>query len=43
VGERELLQERSPGDHGLPLLLGDEDHEPQEPRLFTEKIRITIQ
>lgn len=42
-GERELLEERLPGDHGLQLLLGNEDLEPQEPRLFSEKIRITVQ
>jgi Domain of unknown function (DUF4399) len=38
-----MLEDLPPGEHGLQLLVGDEDHEPQEPRLFSEKIRITVQ
>lgn len=41
-GESEVLLELPPGEHSLQLLLGDEVHEPQEPPLFSEKIRITV-
>lgn len=42
-GETEALLELSPGPHTLQLLLGDEDHEPQDPPLFSKKIRITVE
>ena len=32
----------NPGIHTLQLLLGDEDHEPQDPPLISEKITITV-
>lgn len=31
------------GKHTLQLLLGDEDHEPQDPPLISEKITITVE
>ena len=42
-GETETTMELSPGRHTLQLLLGDEDHEPQDPPLISEKIAITVQ
>jgi hypothetical protein len=41
-GETEVLLELSPGEHSLQLLLGDEEHEPFEPVLISEKIGITV-
>ena len=41
-GEIEALLDLPPGKHSLQLLLGDEDHEPQEPPLLSEKIEITV-
>ena len=41
-GEVEALIDLPPGKHSLQLLLGDEDHEPQEPPLLSEKIGITV-
>ena len=41
-GETEVLLQLSPGRHTLQLLLGDEDHEPQEPPLISKKITITV-
>ncbi len=42
-GETETVLDLPPGKHTLQLLLGDEDHEPQDPPLFSEKITITVQ
>ncbi len=42
-GETEALLELSPGRHTLQLLLGDEQHEPQDPPLISEKLTITVQ
>ncbi len=42
-GETEAVIELPPGPHTLQLLLGDEDHEPQDPALFSERITITVQ
>jgi hypothetical protein len=42
-GETEAMLDLPPGKHTLQLLLGDEDHEPQDPPLFSEKITITVQ
>jgi len=42
-GETEAILELPPGPHTLQLLLGDEDHEPQDPALFSEVIRITVE
>jgi hypothetical protein len=41
-GEMEVLLELAPGEHGLQLLLGDEDHEPFLPPLISDKITITV-
>lgn len=41
-GETEAVLELPPGQHTLQLLLGDEQHEPQTPPLFSEKINITV-
>lgn len=42
-GETETQLDLPPGKHTLQLLLGDEQHEPQDPALFSEKITITVQ
>ena len=41
-GETEVSLQLPPGQHTLQLLLGDEQHEPQDPPLFSEKITITV-
>ncbi len=41
-GETETLLDLPPGKHTLQLLLGDEQHEPQDPPLISEKITITV-
>ena len=41
-GETEAVLELPPGQYTLQLLLGDEDHEPQEPALFSDIINITV-
>lgn len=41
-GETETLLELPAGKHTLQLLLGDEQHEPQDPPLISEKITITV-
>jgi len=42
-GETAAIIELPPGKHTLQLLLGDEDHEPQDPPLLSEKITITVE
>jgi hypothetical protein len=42
-GETEAVLKLPPGRHTLQLLLGDEEHEPQDPPLFSEKITITVE
>ena len=42
-GETETTMDLPLGRHTLQLLLGDEDHEPQDPPLISEKITITVQ
>ena len=42
-GETQTTLELSKGKHTLQLLLGDEQHEPQDPALFSEKITITVE
>ena len=42
-GETEATLELPPGTHTLQLLLGDEDHEPQNPALFSDRITITVE
>jgi hypothetical protein len=41
-GETEAVLNLPPGRHTLQLLLGDEDHEPQNPPLLSEIITITV-
>jgi len=41
-GETETLLDLPPGTHTLQLLLGDEEHEPQDPPLISDKITITV-
>lgn len=41
-GETEAVLELPPGRHTLQLLLGDEQHEPQDPPLFSNKITIEV-
>lgn len=41
-GETETVLELSPGQHTLQLLLGDEEHESQDPPLYSQKITITV-
>lgn len=41
-GETEASLSLSSGAHTLQLLLGDEQHEPQDPPLLSEKIRVTV-
>jgi len=42
-GETEMMLELTPGEHSLQLLLGDEEHEPFEPALISEKIWIRVE
>lgn len=42
-GETETLLALPPGRHTLQLLLGDEQHEPFDPPLMSEKITITVE
>lgn len=42
-GETEVFLELPPGRHSLQLLLGDEDHEPQDPPLISDKIHISVE
>ena len=42
-GETETTLELPPGKHTLQLLLGDEQHEPQDPPLISGKITIRVQ
>ncbi|MCG7876460.1 MAG: DUF4399 domain-containing protein [Candidatus Thiodiazotropha taylori] len=41
-GETEAVLDLPPGIHTLQLLLGDEDHEPQDPVLMSEKITVKV-
>lgn len=42
-GETETSLNLPSGTHTLQLLLGDEQHEPQDPALHSQKITITVQ
>jgi hypothetical protein len=42
-GETETVLELPPGRHTLQLLLGDEEHEPFEPVLMSEKITVIVE
>lgn len=42
-GETESRLDLPPGRHTLQLLLGDEEHEPQDPPLLSEKITVFVE
>lgn len=42
AGETEVRIELPPGKHTLQLLLGDHNHVPHEPPVFSKKISITV-
>lgn len=42
AGETETMLELPPGRHTLQLLMGDENHRPHNPPVFSRKITITV-
>lgn len=42
AGETETMLELSPGKHTLQLLMGDENHVPHTPPVYSKKITITV-
>lgn len=42
AGETEARIELPPGKHSLQLLLGDQDHRPHNPPVYSKKISITV-
>ncbi len=42
-GETEAVLDLSAGRHTLQLLLGDEEHEPQDPPLFSKRITVIVE
>ncbi|MDT3671461.1 MAG: DUF4399 domain-containing protein [Aromatoleum sp.] len=42
AGETEARIELPPGKHTLQMLLGDHDHRPHDPPVFSQKITITV-
>lgn len=42
AGETEARIELPPGNHTLQLLLGDHDHVPHDPPVYSKKISITV-
>jgi hypothetical protein len=42
AGETETMLELPPGKHTLQLLMGDENHVPHTPPVFSKKITITV-
>lgn len=42
AGETETMIELPPGKHTLQLLMGDENHVPHTPPVFSKKITITV-
>jgi len=42
-GETETMLALPPGTHTLQMLLGDEEHEPQDPPLISKKISIKVE
>jgi hypothetical protein len=42
-GETQTVLDLPPGRHTLQLLLGDEEHEPHDPPLISEKITIIVE
>jgi hypothetical protein len=43
AGETEARVELPPGRHTLQLLLGDKDHVPHNPPVYSKKITVTVQ
>ena len=43
AGETEARIELAPGKHTLQLLLGDQDHVPHSPPVFSKKITVIVQ
>jgi len=43
AGETEARLELPPGKHTLQMLLGDHDHKPHDPPVYSKKITITVQ
>jgi hypothetical protein len=41
-GQTEVSVELSPGEHSLQLLLGDMNHVPHDPPVYSEKITVTV-
>lgn len=41
-GQTETVIELSPGEHTLQLIMGDKDHVPHDPPLYSKKITITV-
>ena len=41
-GQTEVTMELSPGTHTLQLLLGDMNHIPHDPAVYSEKITVTV-
>jgi hypothetical protein len=42
LGQTEARLELPPGQHTLQLLLGDENHVPHQPPLYSQRITITV-
>lgn len=42
AGETETMLELAPGKHTLQLLMGDENHVPHTPPVYSKKITITV-
>ncbi len=42
-GETEAVLDLPAGSHTLQLLLGDEEHEPQDPALLSERITVIVE
>ena len=42
-GQTETLVELPPGKHSLQLLVGDQNHIPHNPPIYSEKITITVE
>lgn len=42
-GQTETMLDLAPGTHTLQLILGDQDHLPHDPPVFSEQITITVE
>jgi len=43
AGQTETTLELPPGEHKLQLLLGDQDHVPHDPPIYSEPVTITVE